>query len=97
MILKVQPPAGHKRQTAGLIILCLGALIWVRMAWLVGFYWASFRHEEWIRFAGLVWVGAVLGLTGCLLRYRSRLAGWAAIAVVPAFFALIWLVAVLGR
>jgi hypothetical protein len=93
---KIPRPAGDKRQIAGLVILCLGGLIWVRVAWLFAFYRAGFGHDEWIRFAFWVWVGAVLGLTGCWLRYRSRLAGWGAAAAVPAFFALVALLAVLG-
>ena len=85
-------PVGRGRRIAGLIVLALGALIWLRMAWLVGSSWAWFDHQEWSRFVFWVWLGAVLGLTGCWLRYRSRLAGSAAVIAVPAFFGLVYLV-----
>src|SRR5579859_1031327 len=88
-------PVSPVRRIAGLVVLALGALIWLRMGWLVVFYGAWFRTEEWIRFWLWVWVGAELGLTGCWLRYRSRLAGWATIMAVPAFFGLVYLVGIL--
>lgn len=79
------PPVGRTRQIVGLIILVLGALILVRMAWLVVFYWPGFGRDEWIRFAFLHGVGAVLVLAGCWLRYQVRLAGWAAMSITLAF------------
>ena len=89
-------PVGRVRRIAGRIVLALGVLIWLRLEWRVGFYGAWFRTEERIRFVFWVWVGAVLGLTGCWLCYRSRLAGWAAVLAVPTFFGLVYLVTHLG-
>lgn len=89
-------PDSRRNRIAGLAVLSLGALIWLRLAWMVVFYGAWFRTEEWIRFVFWLWIGAVLGLTGCWLRYRSRLAGWAAVIAVPSFFGLVFLVTHLG-
>src|SRR5262245_35330756 len=87
---------GRVRRVAGFVVLGLGAAIWVRLAWLVGFYGSEFRREEWIRFGGMLYVGAVLGLTGCWLRYKWRAAGWAAALAVPAFFGLVYVLDKLG-
>jgi hypothetical protein len=65
---KIALPVGRTRRAAGFVVLGLGAAIWVRLAWLVGYYGSWFRREEWIRFMGWLWVGAVLGLAGCWLR-----------------------------
>ena len=95
--LKRKRPHSRKGGIAGLMLLILGTLIWLRLAWMILFYGPWFRIEEWIRFVFWVWVGGVLELTGLWLRYQSRVSGWAAVISVPGFFGLVLLVMHLAR
>jgi hypothetical protein len=88
---KITPPAGRVRRVTGFILIALGALILARVGWLGAFYGRWFGRDEWIRFAGWLWLGVVLALTGCWLAYRSRAARWAMALAVAALFVMAYI------
>lgn len=89
-------PVSRIRSIAGLVILGLSALVFLRMIWLVDTYGAEFGDQEWIRFAFGIWIALVLFLTGFWVRYRSRAAGWTAFIVGPVLLGCFYLAARLG-
>ncbi len=89
-------PVGRARRATGVTFLTLGAIICVRVAWLFAFYRLGFGRDEWIRFVFWLWLGLILSLIGCWLRYRWRAAAWLAALSVPALFGLAYLADRLG-
>jgi uncharacterized membrane protein len=83
---KVVSPVGRARRVTGIILVALGAVLSARVVWLGAFYGSGFGHDEWVRFGGLLWLGAALALAGCWLAYRSRVAAWALALAVLALF-----------
>jgi hypothetical protein len=81
-------PIGRARRIIGLVVLALGAILCVRMAWLFAFYQSSFGRNEWIRFVFFLWIGLFLSLLGGWLSYRWRAAGLVALFLVSAFVGL---------
>ena len=91
----IAQPVGVARRITGLVLLVYGAFLAVRMLWTYATYLPLFGEEVGLRCAVLFWFGCLLALTGYWLRYRSRIAGWAAIVSIPSFFGLfsfaVWL------
>ena len=73
--MSIAKPTSRTRRIAGLVSLIPGAIIVLRMLWLVAMYWEWFGEVEWLRFWTLLWFGTILTLIGVWLRYRSCLAG----------------------
>lgn len=74
------------RRILGICFVSLGILIALRSVWLAATFGSYFEPAEWLRFAFWLWIGTVLTLIGLWLRYRSQLAGWAALIAIPSFF-----------
>jgi hypothetical protein len=88
---------GRARRVTGIAFLALGTIICLRAAWLFVFYRLGFARDEWIRFVFWVWLGLLLTLVGCWLKFRWRAAAWFAALSVPALFALAYLADRLGQ
>jgi len=93
---QVAEPVGRARRLTGLILLVLGGILVARMGWLYALYMPAFGEANGLRVAVLSWIGLVFALTGYWLRYRSPIAGWAAIVSVPFFFGGLYLAVWLG-
>jgi hypothetical protein len=88
---KISAPVGRIRRVTGFVLIALGALLSARVGWLGAFYGRWFGHDEWVRFAGLLWLGVVLVLTGCWLIYRSRAARWVLALAGVAVFVMVYI------
>jgi hypothetical protein len=83
---RTTPPVGRIRRVIGFVFIALGILILARVGWLGALYGRWFGHDEWVRFAGWLWLGIVFALIGWWLVNRSRAARWAVVLAVVALF-----------